>query len=259
MARTMKISDEVLDVLRQSTITDTSLKLPDIQLERSLYDKVNKALVAAGGKWSRAHKAHLFTDDPRSVLGLAIETGEVANIKQEFQEFFTPLELAEELCDMAGIYEHDRVLEPSAGAGDIALAALRRNTRVVCCEIQERHVKTLRDHSGLIVWQGDFLTLPTDLFRQFDRVVMNPPFTGGQDRAHVRHAFEFLRRGGRLVSIMSGNTSSGSTKAHKEFQDWVRHFGGEFTPVDAGAFKSSGTNVATEILVVNKTCGDILC
>ena len=38
---------------------------------------------------------------------------------------------------------------------------------------------------------------------EYDRIVMNPPFEAGQDIDHVRHAFQFLKDGGRLVSIMS--------------------------------------------------------
>ncbi len=250
--KTISIADEVMDVLKRSTITDTSLKLPDGQLDRTLYDKVNKIIVTAGGKWSRSHRAHLFTSDPRAALGMALETGEVLNVKQTFQEFFTPADLAEELCDLGGVNEHDRVLEPSAGHGNIALAALRRNCRVICCEIQSASADKLRDNSGLIVWEGDFLKLPNDMFRPMDKVVMNPPFTGGQDREHVQHAFNFLRPGGMLVSIMSGNTSTGTTKAHKSFQKWVEELDGEFIPVEDGAFKESGTGVKTEILRIRR-------
>jgi hypothetical protein len=60
---TFKISDEVRDVLARSTITATSVKLPDGQLERKLYEAVNKALEGAGGRWDRKSKTHLFDRD----------------------------------------------------------------------------------------------------------------------------------------------------------------------------------------------------
>jgi hypothetical protein len=42
-----KVSDEVREVLARSTITPTSVKLPDGQLERKLYESVNKVLAGA--------------------------------------------------------------------------------------------------------------------------------------------------------------------------------------------------------------------
>ena len=252
MATTIKISEDVLDVLRRSTITDTSLKLPPEKLEPTFYKKVDKVLKAAGGKWSRSHGAHLFPGDPREILGLAIESGAIANQKQEFQEFFTPPELARQVVDLACINFGDRVLEPSAGHGALASLAENEGCRVICCEIQPKNVAVLRENPKLIVWEGDFLQFPHDMLRPMDVVVMNPPFSGGQDRDHVRHAFEFLCDGGRLVAVMSASTVDGSTKDHKAFREWVDSLGGEFTDVEAGAFKESGTGVRTVILKITK-------
>ena len=39
--------------------------------------------------------------------------------------------------------------------------------------------------------------------RQYDRVLMNPPFEKGADMAHVRQAFNHVKAGSRLVAIMS--------------------------------------------------------
>ena len=64
------LTPEVKAVLQRAVITDNSLVLPD-QLDRKLYEKVNKAIESAGGVWSRKDKAHLFAGDPRSYLGLS--------------------------------------------------------------------------------------------------------------------------------------------------------------------------------------------
>ncbi len=250
--KTIKITDDVMDILKQSTITDTSLKLPDIQLARPLYDAVNKVIVAAGGKWSKTHKAHLFPTDPREALGMALETGEVINQKQTFQEFFTPPEVVEQMMEFVTLCSGVRVLEPSAGVGNIAKAALRHDCRVFCCEIQPKNVAVLRDDPDLLVWEGDFLKFPSDMLRKFDVVLMNPPFNDGQDRAHVLHAYEFLTSAGTLVAVMSGGTPTGSTKSHKQFLEWVESVGGTFEDIEDGAFKQSGTGVKTVMLVVRK-------
>ena len=55
----MRIDDDVLAVLSRSTVVGSSLVIPD-QLDRKLYVKTNKVLEAAGGKWNRKARAHVF-------------------------------------------------------------------------------------------------------------------------------------------------------------------------------------------------------
>lgn len=248
--KTVKLSEEVAEVLSRSTISDRSLKLPPAQLERKLYEQVDKALKAAGGKWDRKSGSHLFPTDPRPLLNL--DSGEVVHIQQTYQEFFTPPDLAKRMCDLAGISHGMRVLEPSAGRGDIASEILSRGAAVVCCEIQERNAEQLRKLPAEYVACCDFLThfliVGSD---PIDAVVMNPPFANGQDRKHVCRAAEFLKPGGSLVAVMSSGTETGTTKSHVEFRDWVDDVGGEFLPILAGTFKKSGTGVNTVLLVID--------
>ncbi len=68
------IEPEILAVLKASKLTETSLQLPK-DMERSLYQKVNKVIELAGGKWNRGAQAHVFPGDPRQILGLALESG----------------------------------------------------------------------------------------------------------------------------------------------------------------------------------------
>lgn len=248
---TVKLSPEVLSILRQSTIAGNSLTLPAGQLERKLYEQVNKALVAAGGKWNRKSAAHLFPEDPRPLLGL--ESGEVVHVQQTFQEFFTPAELASRMCELGDIKSGMRVLEPSAGRGDIAKKALSLGASVVCCEIQERNAERLRVLPVEDVVCCDFLTeFLIDDAGLFDAAIMNPPFTKGQDRQHVQHAFEFLKPNGVLVSVMSAGVETGTTKSHVAFREWVDDLEGEFLPIPPGTFKESGTGVNTVLLVIRK-------
>lgn len=248
MAKTMKIDEDVMGVLKRSEINENSLTLPNVTLERKLYEKVNKIIVAAGGKWSKSHKAHIFDSDPRAALGMALETGEVENRQQTFQEFFTPAWLAVRMCD--GVEDCHRVLEPSAGIGRIATVAEIRGARVVCCEIQAKNVEVLRANERLIVWQGDFLKFPADMLRPFNFVLMNPPFSDGQCQAHVRHAFDFLASGGKLISVMPSGLGRRETKASREFMDWLGEQDHEIEELEDDTFKESGTRVSTELLTI---------
>jgi hypothetical protein len=50
---------------------------------------------------------------------------------------------------------------------------------------------------------------------------MNPPFEKGQDIEHVRHAYDQLKPGGRVVAIMSEGPFFRSDKKATEFRDWL--------------------------------------
>jgi len=78
--KTVKIDDDVREVLLRCTMTATSVTLPPGQLERALYTRVDKVLKAAGGAWNRKAGAHMFTVDPRQVLtpGAVLQT-EIVN------------------------------------------------------------------------------------------------------------------------------------------------------------------------------------
>lgn len=245
MAKTISLDEVTKEIISRSVITENSLQLPPDQLERKVYDAVNKVLVAAGGKWNKKLRVHVFESDPRQLLGLAVEQGAITNLKQEFQEFFTPADVAQNLCDHIAI--GDRVLEPSAGIGRIAKAAADAGAKVFCCEIQGRHVAELRKDDRLTSWEGDFLKFDPTWLRPFDHVVMNPPFSEGQEYAHIMHAAKFLKRGGTLTSIMSPAMKWRGQKSDMQFRDWLRLETIRFDDweMPEGTFKSEGTNVKT--------------
>ncbi|WP_230685500.1 hypothetical protein, partial [Streptococcus pneumoniae] len=77
------------------TIEGNSLKLPPERLEPKFYAQVNKAIVAAGGKWKGGKaQAHIFDGNPLESIGL--ETGVVVDKKKLRQAFYTPSDIAEE-------------------------------------------------------------------------------------------------------------------------------------------------------------------
>jgi hypothetical protein len=82
----------------------------------------------------------------------------------------------------------------------------------------------------------------------FDRVVMNPPFAKQLDVAHVMRAFDFLRMGGRLVSVMSTSFQFRQTKSAEQFRDFLASVNAEVEPLPNGAFKDSGTMVNSVIV-----------
>src|SRR5438132_7829541 len=111
-----KIDDDVRDVLSRASCQDLSLRLPAGQLDRKLYERVNKALVNAGGKWNRSAQVHIFPSHAQPKLLAMLGTGVSIDEKKRDQSFFTPPELARKVVAMASVHGH-AVLEPSAGMG----------------------------------------------------------------------------------------------------------------------------------------------
>jgi len=244
----INIDDETMDVLKRSTITQTSVTLPPSQLERSLYTKVNKVLETAGGKWNKKEKAHVFQSDPKEALGMAIEKGAILDTKKATQAFYTPAALASIVVQHASV-RGKTVLEPSAGEGALAMACSADGAKnVVCIEIDPKSATHLIKQ-GFNVQTGDFMKQAPDVF--FDRVVMNPPFTGGQDIEHVTHAFKFLKPGGRLVAITSPSWQTKQDRKSAAFRKLVEDHGRIAEEFSEGSFKESGTNVRTLLVVLD--------
>lgn len=241
------IPQDVLRELERAAITGEQLRL-SVHMDRNLYDQVNKVIVAAGGKWNRKAGAHLFPSDAGAAIEQIILTGGVGP-KQELGQFDTPPAVVAAVMEMAGIDAGMSVLEPSAGVGALALAAVRLGASVMCVEIDERRAAELVKAGLRSVVCADFLTL--DGIGRFDRVVMNPPFARQADIDHVLAAARRLRAGGRLVSVMSAGTGFRENRKAVDFRAWLARHGGRFAPLPADAFKPSGTSVQTCLISVD--------
>jgi protein-L-isoaspartate O-methyltransferase len=161
--------------------------------------------------------------------------------------FPTPPSLARRLVELADIWQGQTVLEPSAGTGNIASAIREAGQEPQCIEINDSLAELLRKR-GYSVTCGDFL----GWHGQVDRIVMNPPFEDLADCAHVRHAYECLAPGGRLVSVMSAGPFFNQDRKAVEFRAWLDEVGADFEPLPAESFKASGTGVNTYVVTIER-------
>lgn len=253
----MKIDQETLVTLSTCLHFDDDDRVVIVeQLDRKAYQAVDKVLQACGGKWNRGKKAHLFEEgpgieDPRSKIERVILTGEVTVARDDLAFFPTPVPLAKQLVTMAGVKKGWRVLEPSAGTGRIIDQVLAIGATVVAVERDPKmraalQAKYLPRHVVLTL-SDDFLNfLPGGA--KFDAVVMNPPFWKvgeGDHLHHVRHAFDFLKSKGVLVSVLPNSVLFREDKRHQVFREWIGDHKGELVRLPEGSFKESGTNVNT--------------
>lgn len=244
-----QISQDVLQVLDAATIEGALLTLNG-SLDRKLYIETNKVIEAAGGRWNRKSKAHVFDGDAIDAIEPIILTGEYRVAKQDFGQFDTPLDLAYEVTALAGIEPGMNVLEPSAGIGNLVRAIVAAGGVPHAFEIDDKR-RSILEASGLMrfpVASGDFLTL--EAAPTFMRVVMNPPFARQADIKHVLHAYNFLFPGGRLVAIMSSSVMFRENKLTTDFRAFVAAHGGTMKALPEGSFKSSGTGVNTCVVTM---------
>ena len=242
----MRVDQEVLTVLSRASIEGNALTLVG-QLDRKIYERTNKVLEAAGGKWNRKAKAHVFDGSAADTIEQIILTGEIT-VPQDFGYFPTPAPIVARLLGIADIKPGMLALEPSAGQGNIAnqVAGI---AEVDCVELLPKNVAALRA-AGLAreVVEGDFLTIaPAPIY---DRVVMNPPFGKQADIKHVLHALRFLKPDGLLVSVMAAGVLFRDNRLTTEFRGLISARGGEIEECPEGAFREAGTMVRTVIVTI---------
>jgi predicted RNA methylase len=258
--KNVKVSPAVSAILASVDLDpDGRLRLP-AQLDRALYVEVDKVLRCLGGKWNRSAKAHIFTNgnvaDIRQALDEARATGSVIDKKKSFEQFDTPPELASRMVAMASIQPTDKILEPSAGLGNL----IRPIDPDLCggitaIEIDRERCEVLWDQLPWVdTFCLDFMTESSLApLRQFDVVLMNPPFSRNQDIAHVRKAWSLLRPGGRLVAIVGQHSSFGTDKASREFVQWLDDVDANLEQLPAGTFKDSGTPIGAQLVSARKS------
>ncbi|WNI20384.1 methyltransferase [Actinacidiphila sp. ITFR-21] len=248
----MRFPTDVLAVLTdpRTVISGDLVRVP-FELDRVVYEQLNTVLKEMGGRWDgrKAVRAHVFPHRIEEDFRQFLTAGEYPT-RYEQGWFPTPHQLVMQVCDLAGICAGMTVLEPSAGAGALTAELARRGGVVDSVELDANRAALLRKQGdSRRVIAGDFLSLdPLDYAEGFDRIVMNPPFTGGLD--HIRHAIGFMKDDGILVSVMSAGLMWWSDKASAEFRAAVEEVGGEIEPLPEGSFAAVGTDARTCLVYV---------
>lgn len=247
----MRIETDVLAVLSAAQVDGVQVFLTG-QLDRNLYTRTAKVLQAAGGKWNRKAKAHVFDGDAADRIDKILLTGSIDIPKDEFEFFESQPAVVDALLDQITIQAGARVLEPNAGRAAIVRGVLARcPTAIVdCIELMPANVQYLVEHAGdrVRVKHADFLTVEPEPV--YHLVAMNPPFSRQKDIHHVLHALKFLKPDGVLVSVMSAGVLFRTNRLTAEFRELVESRCGEITPLPDGAFKASGTMVNTVVVRV---------
>jgi len=248
-----KITPEISAILKQGKIESDRYFLPNIQLDRKVYQECNLHISNNGGLWNRGQKCHLFEKGTEKFKE-SLELGESINEQQLFQSFYTPLNLVERIVKIANV-RGKTVLEPSCGDGRIINECIEQGAEFIDgVELNEEQYKETEarfnefDHT--VISNCDFLKwAPIGANvkpEQYDVAIMNPPFTKRQWILHLIHAYSFVKEGGKIICITPKSLND------KKFVTFVADKRWEFEAVDAGEFKESGTNIATNIVKIWK-------
>lgn len=248
------------EALQACTVDGFTVKPPAAQLDRKLYLELKKNLELIGGTWKGGKVgAFLFKQDPTELFR-QISNGEKRNLKQEYQFFATPPELADKLVSLVewDTWEDPVVLEPSAGQGAIidAIWKIKSDVCVYTCELMDTNRLILEQKYGPSIHQYedyDFLVHAKRQCFAYNVIIANPPFTKNQDIDHLRAMYGLLKPGGQMVCMTSKHWELSNNKKETEFREWLMDLDNcEVLDVEANAFKSSGTSIETNIVVIRK-------
>jgi hypothetical protein len=181
-----------------------------------------------------------------------LERSMVGRANDGLDFFPTPQSVADEMIAAAEIKEGMKVLEPSAGMGHIADQIRDAGVDPDVIELSPNR-RELLEAKGHNIVANDFMDYNEG---GYDRIIMNPPFSDRRDAAHVQHAYDLLKPGGRLVAIMGEGVFFGSDKKASSFMDWLDSVGGEHEKMPENTFMDKSlpvtTGVNTRMVVIDK-------
>lgn len=168
----------------------------------------------------------------------------------------TPVELAKRMVELADVKPGQRVLEPSAGTGNLIapivnafmgldcgrIVAVELNCRLAENLRQDRQKRLYANDETYKIVNSDFLECNGDL-GTFHRIVMNPPFENAVDIKHILHAYSMLKPGGKLVALCANGP-----RQREKLQPMASYW----EDLPEGTFASQGTNVNVALLVIDR-------
>ena len=185
----------------------------------------------------------------------AVKKAERAIIGQKVGiDFFpTPLNVAHRMASLAGITKGTRVLEPSAGNGNLADAAKSAGGEVDVIEISSQ-LRDILTAKGYTVVDHDFEGFTPE--QPYQAILMNPPFSARKDASHIMRAFGMLASGGRLVAIAGEGVFFGTDQKAVAFRAWLDTHKATIEKLEGGTFKDKDllaqTGANARMIIIKK-------
>ncbi|WP_454651287.1 strawberry notch-like NTP hydrolase domain-containing protein [Bradyrhizobium liaoningense] len=184
---------------------------------------------------------------------------------QAFQQFSTPISIGLAACTAAGVTPADRVLEPCAGTGLLAIFAELAGGSLMLNELAEGRAALLDQlFTNVEVTRFDAAQIDDHLDAGVvpSVVLMNPPFSAvaNVDRRmadaafrHIASALARLCDGGRLVAIAGAGLAPENPEWLEAFVRLQERGRVVFSAaIDGAVYAKHGTQTDTRLLVIDK-------
>jgi hypothetical protein len=216
-------------------------------------NRLKKAKITSLSQVKKAIAALASLNAPTShdPITIKIQAYERDIIGVDFPGYFpTPRLICERMVKLAIIHDGMRVLEPSAGKGSICEAIKKEAiVHLDVCEIQPTLARILKLKGFNVIAANCF-----DVRDRYDRILLNPPFGRGEEVKHIRHAYDCLLPGGRIVAIAPESITFRREGIYREFREWLKDKCSLNKALPDRSFLLSDrpTQVRTRILVIEK-------
>jgi hypothetical protein len=150
-------------------------------------------------------------------------------------------------CGWGNDFYNKRILDPSAGKGDI-LDAIREKVPggiLLACEINA-DLRAILKEKRYPILADDFLTYFPESY--FDYIFMNPPFANAEQ--HIMHAWNNCLRVGRLVSLIDASALEGKNAREQLLLKLIEDNGGRVERI-GNAFSTAERPTRVEVAIIH--------
>lgn len=228
-----------------SALQHLSVKLQQLTSSLTLPQSVSADLIPS------SDTSNLIAQVETALVSLQVEQlhQQVIASNGVWDFFPTPNPVIDKMLSLAQIKPGMKLLEPSAGLGHICREVRNLGVELDCFEVSSLLRQGLLLQRFSIIGDDFLSSTPTPIY---DLVLANPPFSRNGVARHTLHALDWLRPGGRLVTVAHHYHLKPSA-TDRAFFRWLNGFDAYF--YDCGRAFQDGDrpcNTSIQLIVVNK-------
>jgi len=216
----------------------------------ALLQQLNALVASSSSSLLSSDVGALITQLEGTLVSLKVEQLRLQALAQNIWDFYpTPVNVIEKMLSLAQVEPGMKVLEPSAGLGNICREAQKLGLEMDCFEISPLLRRGLLLQGFKVIGEDFLNSRPTAIY---DRILANPPFSRNGVARHTLHALDWLCPGGRLVTVAHHYQLQPSATDRAFFQ-WLKGFDTQF--YDCGQAFQNGArpcNIRIQLIVINK-------
>lgn len=183
---------------RRHSSKDGTWYFSDSSLQKAQIEDLERTLSFIGGVKERG--SWLFPYEPTATFDSIVSMGLIPEVKSH-QFYPTPESIAQYVAQILKCTPTDRVLEPSAGRGDLLAFLDVTPENVTCVEVSPLFCDIL-SAKGYSVHNKDFIDWSKQLPYDYDKIAINPPYSEGRAKEHTLTALNHLNDKGIMAAVL---------------------------------------------------------